>query len=151
MIGIFPLIDMPDTGEDTEQQELPLYTEAAWNFSTNTPIWRGGNPVLVTGADAVLVWAWNALHTERFAHDIYSQDYGQDVSELIGRGYSDEVKHQEAVRCVQETLLINPYITAVEQVCVGFSGSTLSLTCKIKTIYGEVQLHDVSIAGISAQ
>lgn len=149
-MSLFPMIDTPDSGEVVETQELPLYTEAAWNFDTNTPVWRGGNPVLVTGADAVLVWAWNALHTERFAHDIFSADYGQDLSELIGRGYTDEVKHQEAIRCIREALTINPYITDVTQVNVGFQGSTLLLACKIKTIYGEVQLNDVSISSVSA-
>lgn len=77
-MSLFPLIDRPDDGVIAAAANLPLYRETDWNFQTNEPVWRGGNPVMVTGARAVLVWAWNALHTERFAHDVFSSDYGPD-------------------------------------------------------------------------
>lgn len=144
-MSLFPLISTPDTGQLTGNGRLPLCREVDWNFKTNRPVWRGGQPVFVTGARAVLVWAWNALHTQRFAHDVFSTNYGQDISQLVGRPYSDGVRQSEAVRILRDTLLVNPYITAVEQVEVAFEGSTLRLTARLNTIYGEVPIDGLDI------
>lgn len=100
---------------------------------------------MVTGTRAVLVWAWNALHTERFAHDVFSGDYGPDFSALRGQPYTEEVRAAEAIRIVRETLMINPYITDVTQVSAEFSGSTLALRFKLTTIYGEVGIDGCDI------
>ena len=107
-----------------------------WDFRTNKPVWKGGNPVYVTGGRAVLVWAWNALHTMRFNHDVFSTDYGLDGNTLLGQAYSGEVRESEAIRIVRETLQVNPYITNVTQVSVSFEGSVLHLSFKLTTIYG---------------
>lgn len=143
-MSLFPLIDRPDDGV-LAAAELPLYRETDWNFQTNEPVWRGGDPVMVTGTRAVLVWAWNALHTERFAHDVFSGDYGPDFSALRGQPYTEEVRAAEAIRIVRETLMINPYITDVTQVSAEFSGSTLALRFKLTTIYGEVSIDGCDI------
>lgn len=137
-MALFPLIGLPAT-EGAGGQRLPLFREAAWNFRTNTPIWRGGEPVYVTGASAVLVWAWNTLHAERGIHDIFTRDYGLGIREgLTGKPYTAQVKESEAVRYVRECLMVNPYITAVDAVTVEFTDSLLTVSCKITTIYGEV-------------
>lgn len=119
---------------------MPLFREPAWDLKRNVPIWRGGEPVYVTGASAVLVWAWNTLHTERGLHDVYTRDYGLGIRELTGRAYTKDVRQSEAVRYVREALLVNPYITAVEAVSVDFSGSELTVSCRIRSIYGEVNV-----------
>ena len=143
-MSLFPLIDRPDDGV-LAAAELPLYRETDWNFQTNEPVWRGGDPVMVTGTRAVLVWAWNALHTERFAHDVFSGDYGPDFSALRGQPYTEEIRAAEAIRIVRATLMINPYITDVTQVSAEFSGSTLALRFKLTTIYGEVGIDGCDI------
>lgn len=145
-MSLFPLISEPDTGELNGSDGLPLYREVDWDFRTNKPVWKGGNPVYVTGGRAVLVWAWNALHTMRFNHDVFSTDYGLDGNTLLGQAYSGEVRESEAIRIVRETLQVNPYITNVTQVSVSFEGSVLHLSFKLTTIYGEVTIDDCDIA-----
>ena len=107
-MSLFPLIAQPDTGELLSASGMPLYREVDWNFQTNKPVWRGGAPVIVTGARAVLVWAWNALHTTRFAHDVFSTDYGLDGEQLLGQAYTEDVRQSEAIRIVRETLPCRP-------------------------------------------
>lgn len=143
-MSLFPLIEAPDAGTVTSGT-LPLAREVAWDFAKDQPIWRSGKPLYVTGAAAVLVWAWNCIHTERFAHDVFSRDYGQDLAGLIGQPYGDEVRQSEAIRKLREALLINPYITAVDQVSVTFEGSRLAISCSLTTIYGEVSFIDAAI------
>lgn len=143
-MSLFPLIEAPDAGT-VVSGTLPLAREVAWDFAKDQPIWRSGKPLYVTGAAAVLVWAWNCIHTERFAHDVFSRDYGQDLAGLIGQPYGDEVRQSEAIRKLREALLINPYITAVDQVSVTFEGSRLAISCSLTTIYGEVSFIDAAI------
>ena len=141
-MSLFPPIDAPDTGT---AQSLPPAREVAWDFVLDQPIWRSGSPLYVTGADAVLVWAWNCIHTERFAHDVFTADYGQDLAGLIGQPYGDEVRQSEAIRKLREALLINPYITAVDQINTSLKGSVLQISFNLTTIYGEVSVHDAVI------
>lgn len=145
-MSMFPLISSLEAGAEADGQSLPLCREVDWNFKTNEPVWRGGEPVIVTGARAVLVWAWNALHMERFAHDVYSADYGPEFSRLLGRACTEEVRQAEAARVIRETLLVDPYITDVSQTDVSFQGSTLHLSLRLTTIYGEVSLDGCDIA-----
>ncbi len=143
-MSLFPLISVPDSG--TAGSTLPLPRETAWDFAADQPVWRGGNPVFVTGADAVLVWAWNAVKTGRCEHDVFTNAYGQDVAALIGKPYSTELREAEAIRCIREALTVNPYVSAVDQVSVQFDDSELKVSFSMKTIYGEVTLKDGTIS-----
>ena len=131
--------DSPDTGT-VPTATLPLAREIAWDFVQDQPIWRAGSPVYVTGADAVLVWAWNCIHTKRFRYDVFTTDYGQDLSGLVGQPYGDEIRQSEAIRTIREALMIHPYITTVDQVSARFEGTLLTLSFTMHTIYGEVAI-----------
>lgn len=143
-MALFPLISLPEL-EGSEGQRLPLFREAAWDFRNNAPIWRGGEPVYVTGASAVLVWCWNALHTLRGMHDIYTNGYGLGIKALTGKAYTEDVRQSEAIRYVREALLVCPYVTAVEAVDIGMEGSLLTISCRVQTVYGEVNVDGCTI------
>ena len=139
-MALFPLIELPQaTG--TKGQRMPLFREVASDFKENRPIWRGGEPVYITGGPAVLVWAWNALHNPRDLHDVFTRDYGLGIQELEGKPYSEEIRRSEAIRYVRQALEVNPYIVQVDAIAVDFSGSVLTLTCQLQTIYGEVEIN----------
>lgn len=135
---LFPLIQSQQSV--AVNRALPLCKEVDWDFQKNIPIYKKGSPSIITGLRAVLVWAWKALHTQRFRHEIYSWDYGCELEALIGRPFTEELKRSEAVRYVRECLMVNPYISEVNQINVDFRDEKLMITCKLKTIYGEVSL-----------
>lgn len=139
MTSIFPAIQ-PEA-ETAAAERLPLAREIAWDFDRGVPRFSAGRPVVVTGAEAVRVWAWKALKTARFRHDIYTWDYGCEAENLIGRPYTPQVKESEAIRYVREALEPNPYIREVRQVDVGFQGDLLTVSCTVSSIYGEVDIH----------
>lgn len=120
---------------------LPLAREVMWDFEENRPVFRAGNPLTVTGLEAVRVWCWKALHTRRYAHEIYSRGYGCDAWELIGRAFTEQLKTSEASRYVRECLIINKYVTDVRDITVDFSGGAVSIGCTVVTVYGEVKLN----------
>ena len=86
-MSIFPMIQ-PAAETASGTQTLPLCREVAWDFVNNIPVFRGGEPVVVTGKEAVKVWAWKALHTVRYRFEIYSRDYGSEFEELVGQAYN---------------------------------------------------------------
>lgn len=136
---LFPLIQAPGEGSQSSPV-LPLYREVAWDFDSDQPKWRNGNPVWVTGAEAVATWVWNTLHYVRTSLDIFSWEWGNELQLLTGRPFSQTVKESEAVRYVRDCLTVNPYIAGVRQISVDFSGSAISICCAVDTIYGEVEV-----------
>ncbi len=138
MTDLFPMIQ-PEAVE--EETELPLYREVKWDFEKGEPVFRGGEPVVVEGAEAIKTWVWKALVTERARYEIYSWDFGSEVESLIGQPYTDELKRAEAVRYVREALEINPYIKEVTAASVEFDNGVLTIDVTVDTVYGEVQAH----------
>lgn len=134
-VSLFPMIQ--PQALPAQAENLPLCREIKWDFTRNIPVFRRGEPEEVEGGDAVLVWAWLALHTPRFRHEIFSWSYGNELESLIGQPYTGELKRAEAIRYVRETLLINPYIRSVDDITVVFTDGTLSIACAIDTIYGK--------------
>lgn len=137
MSGIFPIVQ-PEA--EPAAEGLPLCKEAAWDFRTGLPVFSGGKPLTVSGAEAVRVWMWKALMTARFHFSVYSWDYGSEVESLIGKPFTPAVKRSEAVRYVREALQINPYIRAVRQADVTFQEGRLAISCEAETVYGEVRV-----------
>ena len=138
MTDLFPIIQPEVVQAETE---LPLYREVKWEFEKGEPVFRGGEPVVAEGAEAIKTWVWKALVTERARYEIYSWNFGSEVESLIGQPYTDELKRAEAVRYVREALEINPYITEVTAASVDFDNGVLTIDVTVDTVYGEVQAH----------
>ena len=134
---LFPILAAPDAAQ-TARAKLPLFRDAGWDFTARRPLFRGGEPVIWEGAEAVRCWAWRALQTARYHFEIYSANHGCELLALTGQPYQEDTKLSEAVRYVQEALLQSPYITAVAVSDAAFSGDVLSMTCRVDTVYGEV-------------
>lgn len=137
-MSLFPSIQPEEIPQVNTQ--LPIYREAAWNFETNEPVWQNGNLVVTEGKEAVLVWAWKALHTPRFRYEIYSWSFGNETESVMGQNFSDDLKRAEAARFVRECLLINPYITDVKDILISLTEDVLKIQGKLITVYGEVKL-----------
>ena len=139
-MSIFPMIQ-PAADAPGETQALPLARETAWDYENDVPVFRRGEPVTVTGKEAVKVWIWNAVHTERYRHEIYSWAYGSEFHSLAGQAYGEALKTAEAPRYLRECLLVNPYITAVNDITAELTGDRLTVTGTVETVYGEVRIH----------
>ena len=140
-MNIFPSVAVSVSTSAATAAALPVAREVMWDFAENRPVFRAGNPLTVTGLEAVKVWCWKALHTRRYVHEIYSPGYGCDAWELIGQAFSEQLKTSEAARYVRECLLINKYVTDVKDVSVSFLGEALSISCTVVTIYGEATVN----------
>ena len=133
---LFPIIQP----EAAAGAGLSLYKEVAWDYEQGRPIFKEGSPVFVTGKDAVKVWIWKALVTNRKRYAIYDWDFGNDAETLIGQDFASSTKQAEAARYIREALEINPYITDIGGIKVDFSDSTLTIEATVTTVYGEVDI-----------
>lgn len=131
LFPIYPPAAVPETAQ------LALYTDVQWDPDAGTPVFSGGEPVIVSGREAVSSWAWRAIQTARYQWSVFSWDYGCELEALVGQPYSADTKLAEATRYVREALLVSPYITDVQVEDAAFDGSTLHLTCQFTSIYGK--------------
>lgn len=103
---MFPFVD---TEEENTEEEQYIPKEYGINFETGQLSGK-----IVEGYDAILVWAWLALHIPRYRYYIYSEDYGQEYEDLVGKNTSKELIQSELERMTEECLMENPYITGIE-------------------------------------
>ena len=138
-MSFFPFISVPDT-EVTTETPLTMYREIAWDYKLDEPVLVNGELLIVEGNEAIKVWCYKALKTERFIYDVYTWNHGTELDALIGKPYSRELIKAEATRYIQEALLINEYILDVNVLDVSFEGDTLTAQVNVTTIYGEVDV-----------
>lgn len=139
-MSLFPFIDGTQIDTTIVKQDLPLAQEYAVDYDNNRLLLIDGKTQIVTGAEAVKAWAWKALKIQRYRYLAYSWNYGHDLENLIGIGESIEYVTSEASRYIQEALQPNPYIEAVTNIVVTYTGDQLSISFTLQTPYGEVDL-----------
>ncbi|HBF0727527.1 TPA: DUF2634 domain-containing protein [Clostridioides difficile] len=138
---IFPFIGVPEDYEIPKKEELGLFCEVAWNFEKDEPIVENGDFKIIEKNEAIKVWVYKCIKTNKNEHEIYSNDYGTELTDLIGQKYSKGLTESEASRYIKEALLMNPYILQVDVVNTNFKKDILGAYIKISTIYGEVEIN----------
>lgn len=138
----FPFIGSNATENTTD--DLPLFKEYAWDFEQDKFLYDGnGNHILLTGNDALEVWIYKALKTERFDYLAYSWQYGIELKPFIGKVMSVQERYSELKRVITECLMVNPYIKSIDSFDIDQQkhGETALLTIDLTTVYGEVSIH----------
>ncbi|AJP11070.1 TPA: DUF2634 domain-containing protein [Clostridioides difficile] len=141
MSTIFPFIGVPEDYILPKTEELPIFREVAWDFEKDEPILEKGDFKIIEKKEALKVWIYKCIKTNRYEHEIYSLEYGTELSELIGQKYTKGLTESEASRFIKEALLINPYILEVNVKSANFNRDILSANVKVSTIYGEVEIN----------
>jgi hypothetical protein len=91
----------------------------------------------VDGMDAWVMWCQKAIRTPRYRHLIYSHQYGQELDELIGRGYSRAVQESEIQRMVTETLMVDPRTLSVDSFTFSWQEDGCRFSCQIRNVHDE--------------
>ena len=94
----------------------------------------------VEGIDAIKVWIWNCLHTQRFRYPLYSWDYGADLEQYIGQTVTEEFLNADCEDEIREALQVNPYITGIEDFQATFENGHLSLSFTAVTKFGNTEV-----------
>lgn len=94
----------------------------------------------VSGKEAIKVWIWNCLHTERFRYAIYSWDYGAELDQYIGDALTEEFINTDCEAEITEALLINPYINGISNFSISFEKTKLSISFTVNTTFGDLEV-----------
>lgn len=100
---------------------------------------KDGNPVTVTGINALKVWIDKILHTQLNRYQIYNgTTYGANIEDLvIGKGYGSAFTASELKREIETALFQNENIYSVSDFEITRNRDILNVTFTVKTAYGE--------------
>lgn len=127
-----------DTQQVIVETDLPLFKEIAIDFKSGEPILQDKKIIILEKTDALKVWVWKTLKTERDRYLIYSRDYGNDLIENIGQIYDKKTKDALMINEIKDCLLVNPYITNVYNFSIN-GGRSPVISFNVDTIYGIVE------------
>lgn len=143
MSDAFPFVGASDATVQTMQavQELPDFKEFDWNFEDNRFKYdSSGHHILLEGAEALKVWIYKALATERYRYLAYTWQYGIELKPFIGLVMSVEERISELKRIIIECLMVNPYITSIDSFNFIQDGASAHVEIQLTTVYGEVSV-----------
>ncbi|CCI81737.1 DUF2634 domain-containing protein [Lactobacillus hominis] len=91
------------------------------------------------GLQAMVQAVDKILKTERFVYPIYSDQYGNDLNELLGKGF--DYAKVEVERMTKEALLADDRVISVKINSIKQTDSTtLSVTGTCLTSYGDIPI-----------
>ena len=108
------------------KEEMPGKT---WNLQDS-----GGGERYLDGIAALRQSVGLALETPRYAHLIYSFDYGSELITMLGQ--SNELVQTEGKRLIREALLADDRIYSVDNFKFDFTGSSVEISFDVKSKFG---------------
>ena len=121
--------DQVDDPEDDEDVETSLTFKVA----------NGRIRGKIDGQEAMIQAISKIMETERSVYPIYSEDYGNDLDELIGK--STDFVETEIERVLEEAFEEDERVTGVSVDAIEETDSTsLLVTATVSTIYGELEV-----------
>ena len=96
---------------------------------------------IVEGLEAIRVWIWLALNTERYRYPIYSWQHGSELEQYIGRGYSQDYLDADMFESVEECLMQNEHILSVSDFSVDLKGDCLIKSFHVNTDIGGMDIN----------
>ncbi|GAB6150758.1 DUF2634 domain-containing protein [Clostridium novyi] len=140
-MSIFPdnLNDEDIITNDNEQ--LEVFKEYAIDFETGQFLYDElGENIIIEKDEAIKVWCWMALQTEKYKYKIYNK-FGNEFNTLRGKGFTKELVGAEMFRFAEECLLVNKYIKEILSVETDLTHDILHTKVRIRTVYnGEVEV-----------
>lgn len=142
------LLKLLEEEQDSENtKNLPLFKEMAIDFETGEILTKDGEIIILEGKEALNVWIWKTLKTERNRFKAYSSSFGTDIYKEIGYVYDRTIKDQLIINEIIESLLVNPYILNVYDFVLEYLEDNLTLDIKFKvdSIYGTANQEVINI------
>ena len=137
-MSLFPFATDEEIALATPEITASSIREYGFDFKKNR---KKGK--IVEGVDAICVWAYLALRAKRYRWVIYSWQYGEEYTNLIGNSYSEEYLKSEVRRYMEECLFENEHIKAIEDLSVVQENEHLQIDFKLVTDVGskEVEMY----------
>ncbi len=96
----------------------------------------------VEDKEALKIWIHFALKTKRYKYLIYSWFYGNEIYNLISKKTTKGFFYSEAKRYLEECLMVNEFITGIQDLTIEKDGAMLILNFTVLTTFGEVSINE---------
>lgn len=126
-----------DIAESEKTKVIEVPREYGIDFNTGQLTGK-----IVEGLEAIKVWIWLCMHTERFRHAIYSSDYGTALDQYFGHVLSDEYINTDCESEISDALLINEFIESIEDFEAVRNSDTLNIKFKVVTKFGSLEVDE---------
>lgn len=125
---------LPENGDDL-QQGFAIVRQPSLTYRLDPKTGR----VLgtVDGREAVKQAVYLALHTDRFAHEIFTPNYGNELN-LLG-GASPPLVYAKIRQAVQEAISVDDRITGVRDFTFSKERGTVLASFTVSTLYGDLE------------
>ena len=117
---------------------LPTFTEYQWDFEHDCFVYENGKQKIVTENEALKVWIYKTLKTERWRYRAYDNAYGIELEKFIGTYTNNKNSATEVEQYIKEALLINPYIISIDNILTNINGDKLSYDISLTSVYGNL-------------
>ncbi|MBM7631093.1 DUF2634 domain-containing protein [Geomicrobium sediminis] len=109
-----------------------------FDFEKGDYVTRDGKMVPIEGIDAVRQWIKTTMLTEFGRYRVFEGvDHGIRTTGLIGSAYPIDFVKTEYKREIIDALTLHPAITSLGQWSFAHEGSTLHISFRVDTIYGD--------------
>lgn len=117
-------------------QNLPMFEEWAYDFARNELLLNEqGLPYLVEGNEALKIWLYWAVTTQKDRWRANSRDYGTEIERMIGLPVTTAIKSSELTRTIREAVAISPYVKRIKGVDVALEGGLVTVTVTVESVY----------------
>lgn len=103
---------------------------------------------IIDQVEAIKQFVYITLRTERFLFPIYSQDYGSELRDVIqDRNSTEELRLSEIERMIEEALVFDERIEAVENYDFTVDGDRYYASFDVVTVDEVVRMEEVYLDG----
>lgn len=134
-MSLFPFVTDEEIAQVTPEVTASSIREYELDFKTGRLTGR-----IVEGVDALCVWAYLALKAKRYRWVIYSWQYGEEYTNLIGYSFDEDYLYSEVERYIEECLFINEHITGIEDLTVNQVNEMLYIRFRMITDVGSKEV-----------
>ncbi len=126
--------------ESTSTTTEAIPREYKYDFAERQIALSNGSPQWVEGLEAIKIWIYKTLLTQRGYFIAYSFNYGQDYEDLIGSGLSIAALKSEAKRMTEEALFDNYNILKLEGFDAIINSDKIEISFVAITKYGNINM-----------
>lgn len=149
MPDLYPTFELPDE----ELEELGIEAEVEYGDSFYFD-WKlgdfqlSGGQLLERGAhEAWLDWCVKAVRTQRFAHLVYSDDYGTDLEDALSSG-SRELVETELEDAIADALETDPRTARAYGFEFTWEGDSLEISLTVEPTIGTAERVQIRHEGL---
>lgn len=131
---LFPVVDIPDIEEESEEYDTEYKRSIKWDVEKGDFIRDSANRLVeCDGREAYMIWCYKTVQTERFACLAYPDEIGVEM-EAATDDDDPEIVESSVTRTVTEALMANPRTEEVQDFVFWRDGDSLHCTFVVKGI-----------------